>query len=133
MVLQRIDSLGQGLYKNLQNAWDETTFREIFGIGMIAIALVAAYKPAGSILLAQDMFGLDPLIHAVWYALCGYLLARYGHRGRWAKYFYTLPMFLYIGLTVVWISQNWERANLIVLIQYIMLYTGMLKLIIDDS
>lgn len=133
MVLQRIDRLGQEFYTTIQKAWAETTFREIFGIGMIAIALVAAYKPSGSILLAQNMFGIDPLLHAVWYALCGYLLARYGHRGRWAKYFYTFPMFLYIGLTVVWINQNWERSNLIVLIQYIMLYIGMIKLIIDES
>ena len=120
------------IFQAVSKAWDETTFREIFGFGMIVIALAAVYKPAGSIALAET-YGLNPLLHAIWYAVSGWLLSKYGGRGRWLRWFYTLPMLSYIGLTLVFMADNWERANPVVLIIYLLLYTAMMKLIVDDD
>ena len=130
-LLSRLDAGGQRLFDAMLRTWDETTFREIFGFGMVVIGFVAVYKPAGSILTAEAL-GLSPLVHGIWYALSGYLLSRYGNRGRWHRYFYTFPMLLYIGLTLVWMGENWVRANPIVLVQYILLYVAIFKLIADD-
>ena len=63
-LIQRIDSAGQAFYDAMLRTWDETTFREIFGLGMVVIGFMAVMKPAGSVLTAEE-FGLSPFVHGV--------------------------------------------------------------------
>lgn len=106
------------------------TYRDIFGFGMMLIGLFAVWKPAGSITLASDLFGFDPIWHGIWYAVSGWLLSKHGHRSGTLRFIYTMPFLLYLFLTAIWIYQNWERSNPVVLIQYLILYTIILRLIV---
>ena len=105
------------------------TYRDIFGFGMMLIGIVAIWKPAGSIALADVQFGLSPVFHGIWYIVSGWLLSRHRASNAVARFIYTVPLLFYIFLTLVWIQLNWERANLVILVQYIMLYASILKLI----
>lgn len=133
-MIRQIDRAGFSFWLGIVKTWNETTFREIFGIGMILIGLAAAYQPAGAVMVANEQLGISPLLFAVWFTVCGYLLSRYGNRGMVSRLIYTMPMLFYIALTVVFISQSPRlTANYIVLIQYLLLYIAMIKLIVDDD
>ena len=114
----------------LFDAISRIPYRDIFGLGMMVIGVVAVWKPAGSILTAQSIFGIEPIGHGIWYVVSGWLLSKYGNRSAVLRFMLTLPLLFYIFITMIWIYHNWERANLIIPVQYIMLYAATLRLIV---
>lgn len=135
MPLRRLDATVGRLYLGLLDVWRDTKFREIYGIGMIALAFGLVASPRGSVLtLVGHIPGMTPILFAIYTMISGYLLGKYGHRGSIQRFIYSLPLMLYIIATIELTVSRWPDAALAPSIIYSICYLGLLRAIaIEES
>ena len=130
MPLRRLDQAVGRAYRGLHGVWRETTFREIYGVGMMILALGFVVSPRGSLLnVVHFIPGMTPFLFAVYTLLSGYLLAKYGWRGSGHRFIYSLPLVIYIAATVELTILRWPDSSLAPAIIYIMAYAGLIRAI----